>query len=193
MASMESEDSCTTEIAEVESEDPEQPSAVRSLLDQLKCPTASELSRKRKIHSNPPPKGLKKGKGAVADEPHTVTPATRLKEFPDQHLSLLCGKLFCNACREHLSVKKSVITQHVNSAKHAMGLRCIASKEKREKSTADLLKKYDDEAHPSGENFVESTRINRVKVVKAFLKAGIPLNKVDCFRELLEEFLQAYC
>ena len=98
MASMESEDSCTTEVAEVESEDPEQPSAVRSLLDQLKCPTASELSRKRKIHSNPPPKGLKKGKGAVADEPHTVTPAIRLKEFPDQHLSLLCGKLFCNAC-----------------------------------------------------------------------------------------------
>ena len=44
MASMESEDSCTTEVAEVESEDPEQPSAVRSLLDQLKCPTASELS-----------------------------------------------------------------------------------------------------------------------------------------------------
>ena len=73
MASMESEDSCTTEVAEVESEDPEQPSAVRSLLDQLQCPTASELSRKRKIHSNPPPKGLKKGKGAVADEPHTVT------------------------------------------------------------------------------------------------------------------------
>ena len=58
MASMESEDSCTTEVAEVESEDPEQPSAVRSLLDQLKCPTASELSRKRKIHSNPPPIGL---------------------------------------------------------------------------------------------------------------------------------------
>ena len=46
MASMESEDSCTTEVAEVESEDPEQPSAVRSLQDQLKCPTASELSRK---------------------------------------------------------------------------------------------------------------------------------------------------
>ena len=44
MASMEPEDSCTTEVAEVESEDPEQPSAVRSLLDQLKCPTASELS-----------------------------------------------------------------------------------------------------------------------------------------------------
>ena len=77
---MESEDSCTTKITEVESEDPEQPSAVRSLLDQLKCPTASELSRKRKIHSNPPTKGLKKGKGAVADEPHTVIPDMRLGE-----------------------------------------------------------------------------------------------------------------
>ena len=83
--------------------------------------------------------------------------------------------------------KKSVITQHVNSAKHATGLKCIASKEKREKSIADLLKKYDDEAHPSGENLAESTRIYRVKVVTAFLKAGVPLNKVDYFRELLEK------
>ena len=78
-------------------------------------------------------------------------------------------------------------TQHVNSAKHATGLKRIASKEKREKSIADLLKKYDDEAHPSGENLAESTRIYRVKVVTAFLKAGVPLNKVDYFRELLEE------
>ena len=86
-----------------------------------------------------------------------------------------------------LSVKKSVITQHVNSAKHATGLKRIVSKEIREKSIADLLKKYDDEAHPSGENLAESTRIYRVKVVTAFLKAGVPLNKVDCFREDLEE------
>ena len=134
-----------------------------------------------------PSQRLEKGKDAVADEPHTVTPATRLKEFPDQHFSLLCGKLFCNACREHLSVKKSVITQHVNSTKHAKGLKRIASKGKRKKSIADLLKKYNDEAHPSGENLAESTRIYRVKVVTAFLKAGVPLNKVDCFRELLEE------
>jgi len=30
-------------------------------------------------------------------------------------------------------------------------------------------------------------QVHRIKVVTAFLKAGIPLNKIDCFRDLLEE------
>ena len=49
-------------------EDPEEvtPSvSVHNLLDRLKCPKSSDLSRKRKIRSNPP-KGKKRSKGAVA-------------------------------------------------------------------------------------------------------------------------------
>ena len=30
-------------------------------------------------------------------------------------------------------------------------------------------------------------RVFRIKVVKSFLKAGVPLAKVDCFREVFEE------
>ena len=46
-----------------------------------------------------PPKGLKKSKGDVASEP-SVAATTRVKEFPGERLSVVCGKLFCNACRE---------------------------------------------------------------------------------------------
>jgi len=38
-----------------------------------------------------------------------------------------------------------------------------------------------------GENLTESTQVFHVKVVSTFLCAGIPLNKLDIFRELLEE------
>ena len=40
-------------------------SSMVSLLEQLKCPTASDLARKCKISTNPPKK-LKQSKGAVA-------------------------------------------------------------------------------------------------------------------------------
>ena len=67
-----------------------------TLLDRLKSPTLSDLARKRKLASNPanPPKGMKRGKGAVSHEPQSVTPSQRM---PGENLSVLSGKLFCTA------------------------------------------------------------------------------------------------
>ena len=50
-----------------------------------------------------------------------------------------------------------------------------------------MLKEYDQEVHPVGENLSEDVCVYRVRVVKCFLKAGVPLSKIDCFRDLLEE------
>ena len=49
------------------------------------------------------------------------------------------------------------------------------------------MKKYDELAHPKGETLTEEQRVYRVRVVTAFLKAGVPLNKLDNFRDLLED------
>ena len=67
-----------------------------TLLDRLKSPTLSDLARKRKLASNPanPPKGMKRGKGAVSHEPQSVTHSQRMREFPGENLSVLSGKLF---------------------------------------------------------------------------------------------------
>ncbi len=112
------------------------------LLDQLKCPTASDLARKRKIVTNPPQK-LKRSKGAVAAEPKKILPRTRITEFPSQHFSEKLGKLFCDACREILFLKKSMIIQHIKSAKHAHGLKHLASRSAKHKNVLDMLKIYD--------------------------------------------------
>ena len=49
---------------------------------------------------------------------------------------------------------------------------------------------YDSRVHPVGDGFPDSTctRVYRVKVVTAMLKAGVPLSKIDIFRDLLEEY-----
>ena len=50
-----------------------------------------------------------------------------------------------------------------------------------------MLKTYDKDVHPSGEKLPEAVRINRVIVVRSFMKAGVALEKNDCFRGFLEE------
>lgn len=168
------------------STDSEPVTSVPSLLDRLRSPTLSDLSRKRKVHSNPP-KGVKRGKGAVAGEPASVSATDRIKEFPDEQFRISQGKLFCNACREHVSLKKSVLQQHIKSAKHENGKTRLAKKEERERNIADMLVKYDKSVHPVGEGLSEAVRVYRIKVISTFMKAGVPLGKVDIFRELLEE------
>ena len=44
-----------------------------------------------------------------------------------------------------------------------------------------------DESHPGGETLPTEQRVYRVKVVKSFLIAGVPLSKIECFRDFLEE------
>ena len=58
---------------------------------------------------------------------------------------------------------------------------------KREKHISDMLKKYDQEVHPAGENLPDAVRVYHVMVVETFLEARVPLEKTDCFHRLLEE------
>ena len=45
----------------------------------------------------------------------------RLKEFPNEHLCIRNGKLFCDACKEILAYKKSILKNHMSSKKHTAG------------------------------------------------------------------------
>ena len=69
----------------------------------------------------------------------------------------------------------------------------LAAKERRQTDIGNALQRYDSEVHPSGETLPSSTRMYRVNVVTTLLKAGIPLSKVDCLRELLEENAYSLC
>ena len=49
------------------------------------------------------------------------------------------------------------------------------------------LSKHNETKHLRGETLPEQQQVYHVKVVTAFLRAGIPLSKLDSFRDLLEE------
>ena len=51
-----------------------------------------------------------------------------MNEFPNEHLTVSFGKLFCSACREIFAVKKSTVLNHVTSSKHLMSKEKLKSK-----------------------------------------------------------------
>ncbi len=99
------------------------------------------------------------------------------------------GKLFCLACREELALKRSVASLHVKSNKHIEGEERLGRKEARERDIAQALQRMDESEHPKGETLTIDQRVFRyiVKGVRTFLCAGVPLNKLNLFRKLLEE------
>ena len=97
------------------------------------------------------------------------------------------GRLFCNACQEELSTKRSVIVSHIKSEKHANGKAKLTEKSVHEKDIAKALIKYNEEIHLEGETLPVEQQVYRVQVVHAFLRAGVPLHKVTSFRGILEE------
>ena len=116
-----------------------------------------------------------------------ICPNVRVQEFPNDKLCVSAGKLFCSACREELSLKRSVIVNHINSTKHKTSMRKLDMNEAREKDIAESLEVHNDENHLNGETLPIKQQVYRVKVVTAFLRAGIPLSKLDSFRDILEE------
>ena len=64
------------------------------------------------------------------------------------------------------------------SSKHKDGKKKVEKKEAREQDIAQALQRYNKDFHPRGETLPESQQLFRVKVARAFLKAGVPLTKI---------------
>ena len=141
--------------------------------------------RKRKVAVNPAPcgkhmcKSMNKSTAAVS-----IKPQKRVTEFPGEHLTVSNGKLFCVACREELNLKKSSVKNQSSKRKY--------SKSKLKAKEQDIriqqaLQRHNDECHLHVETLPLEQQVFRVKVVRLFLRAAVALNKLDCFRDLLEE------
>ena len=156
-----------------------------NILDRLRAPRESDLARKRKVKANPPVS--KKKCRTATGEPKSVSPSERVQKYPNESLVLSGGSLFCSACREEVSLKSSIIFNHIKSAKHKAGKERLQQKQAKEADIASALRVYNESVHLRGETLPEQQQVFRVKVVSCFLRAAVPLSKVDLFRPLLEE------
>ena len=95
--------------------------------------------------------------------------------------------LFCQSCKEEVSLKKSNLNTRISSNKYKTKKEKIAKISMNERDIAEALTKFDDKHHPKGETLPTSTRVFRVKVGCALLKSGKPLHRLEYFREVFEE------
>ena len=93
-------------------------SSAASLLDVLRAPRPSDLTRKRKLQCNPGKPKKATPSSCINSEPKGVKPQDRVKKYLNEYLSVSHGKLFCTACREELSLKSSSLANHLKSQKH---------------------------------------------------------------------------
>jgi len=178
---------CSTHTVSIDSDSSARSgNAAVSLLNNLRAPDMSELSRKRKVMKNPPI-GKKRAHSNCQSNPKGIKPQQRVKEYPSEPFIVSAGKLFCQGCREELPLKKSSISYHIKSSKHSNGKKRLEQRKGKDQDIAQSLQKYNEEVHGRGETLPEPQQVFRVKVVKTFLQAGIPLSKAGHFRELLEE------
>ena len=97
-----------------------QASSSSSILDKLKVPTKSDLSGKCKIKKpRTATAQLIKTKSSATNQtnPKEVYPAQHDKDFPNECLEVKNSKVFCNACREELALKKRITLAQVTNTK----------------------------------------------------------------------------
>ena len=57
----------------------------------------------------------------------------------------------------------------------------VTNRKGKDEDIVKCLNKYDEEQHPNGEHLPEKQRLYRIEVVTAFLKAGVPLRKIEMY------------
>ena len=67
----------------------------------------------------------------------------------------------------------------MKSKKHSNGKHKLKLKNAKDQDVAEALQKMDESNHLKGETIPTDQRVFGVKVVHTFLRAGIPLNKID--------------
>ena len=176
------------DLAAVESDQEETSSPQHeSILTRLRPPTASVLSRKRSISKN---SGSSKKSSykppSQQNAPKTKTPASRVKQFPGEMLSVRNGKLFCDACRHELSLIKIVITNHVQSEKHCSSKADVCEQVKKSKQLLLDGGNYLRANNASGTTLPPEVVAYRLNCLETLMKAGIPVAKLDILRPLLQ-------
>ena len=147
-----------------------------NFLNSFRAPKLSDLTRKRAAHRNAHTSATtpakRKSKPSCSTEPKSVTPMQRVREFPREELTQSAGKLFCNASREELLLKLSIIKLHITSGKYLAGKVALARREARECVIAKSLELYDKQECPSGQNLPEAQRVFCVKVYSKHIFEG---------------------
>ena len=97
-------------------------------------PERAQISRDQSLQQT---KSQYKTRGA--SDVKKVSLHDRINQFLGQHLSVRGNTIFCNACKEVVSSKKSILSSHCTSKKHTSGKEKIKKSKLREQIITEAL------------------------------------------------------
>lgn len=121
-----------------------------------------------------------------------VSAQQRVSEFPGETLTVSNGKLYCQACSQVLSRKKSIVANHLSTQHHKEKKAARVKDLERQQNLAKNFQAYRqrEASRLSGTGLTAAVSdeeiVQRVETVTAWLQAGIPLAKLNFIRPLLE-------
>lgn len=156
----------------------------------LKLPFAKQL--KAHVRLSKPPSGLRRSQGGASVQPATTKLIKlRIEQHPDV-LTVDAGVLWCKACKEAVIPHKTNTSTHINSKKHEASVTAMANvtanSVRLQKGITQFTKAGATEAIGSTRDAAET--MCRVKIVRSFLAAGVPIEKLDKLRPLLQEYMK---
>ena len=161
-------------------------------LETKKRKAGVEIDKVRNVHGRG--QSVKK-QGTRLNDVKPETLKLRLSEHTGQPVSIKHGQLFCEACVRNVGSGKAPFAAHLLSQVHVENMkRMQSSKDTRSEIKAalheykdDIKKTHGDEAFVRGLKSVpEETQLYRAETVEEFLRAGVPLLKIDILRPYLE-------
>ena len=178
---VDSDTSGSSEFLPSEVSESEEPARAAAVIGETPAPAA--ISRSRVLSKNTSLKPV-----AVRGEKKLKNKSIleRVGEFRGQCLERRDGELFCGVWLEVLSQKKSSVKKHVDSKKHNHSVAKRKAEHKKQLCVSEALQKCD-EQRLKGESLPMKQRVYRMQVTEHFLKAGLPLSKVDDLRPVLEQ------
>lgn len=130
---------------------------------------------------------MHRGGGQRKSKEPKVSPAQRIPEFPGDGWTSVSGKIFCQGCKEKLSLIRSSCSSYVKSKKH------IVKKETRAKLLLrdaavkeDLVAYYSANPGEKGAIVCPEAHVDRYTITRGFAAAAVPLEKIDMLRPVLE-------
>ena len=151
-----------------------------------------KLGEKPKLASIERARKCSKARSAIT-KPHSRKPAPlsvalkRVDEFGDP-LHIKNNALHCSACPMYLCTKKSTVANHLASTKHKKAVLRAEQNALKGKDVQHDIEEYD-KANPgaAGSTLAMCVRKQRYEVAELFLAAGVPLHKLDMFRDFFRD------
>jgi len=167
----------------------------KKFLSSFKQPPPSKVEKKRKVKTMPvKPRGSTKKQGSRKNDVRPATLRKNVEEYAHRGIEVRSGQAFCVPCAGNVGSALQAMERHCKTVKHEVAEQKLAAAQDDgvllRKAIDDFIDVHEEDGQvPMGFSKVsKQCQVFRADVLQSWLTSGIPPNKLDKVRGLLERY-----